>query len=244
MKGFSVGDQVEYSITEDCLYLATVKRLVPESNTCWITLHDKYSTYQKVNMDRLSHKRSDRCKVVPPVGTEVHVLEYKDDDTPIWWWKATISDAKCYYSECTGGPVRVTFKNGWKCVQLQDIRLAVPPKEEEEEEEEPSCKYCKNRPCFGGHSVCGSCYVSDKVDAVMDVLEERTKAIPMDWKPPHQYHWKWRQLILTRALVAQSSANNSKRRQKRLQKQLVELSAWLDDVLPEHLDEQAWEPSE
>jgi hypothetical protein len=63
------------------------------------------------------------------------------------------------------------------------------------------------------------------------VLEARIKLVPFDTK--HQ--WKWNQLLLTRALVAQGGSG--KRRQKRLQKQLIHLSTWLDEALPVRINE-------
>jgi hypothetical protein len=58
--------------------------------------------------------------------------------------------------------------------------------------EKGGCKICGSLSIFGQHSLCGPCYVDDKVDGVMDVLEERFRK---SWNPSALCQWKWRQLL-------------------------------------------------
>jgi hypothetical protein len=242
MKGFCVGNRIECSLTGlvgreglwTALYPGTVIEVLEEDGSSYVVALDNYLPRLRVTQDRLFHQRNiaDRCTVPPKEGTLVHVLEY-DNEIPVWW-EATVAYSLGGYQY-----VKVNWRHQWKnhapsqWVSWRSIRLAVPV-----EEEEQLCKDCGKHPLFNKHSVCGACYVADKVDGIMDVLEARIKLVPFDKK--HQ--WKWNRLLLTRALVAQGGGG--KRRQKRLQKQLIHLSTWLDEVLPEHWDEQEWEMRE
>lgn len=248
-EGFSVGNRVDCSLTGlagreglwHALYPGTVIELVPDSDGLfYFVALDNFLPSILLKRERLSHQREDRCITLPAVGEMVHVLEY-DKEVPVWWEAKVIEHwgAKSYI-------IRVQWLRKWvdhpllEWIGLKKVRPAVAPEPLLELAAPILCKHCEKRPPFGKHKMCGACYVSDKVDLVMDALDERAKDAE---RPPPYYRWKHRQLLLTRALIVQQGGQSA-RRDKRLQKKLVYLTAWMHDALPEHPDEQAWEPDD
>lgn len=183
MKGFCVGNRIDCSLTGligreglwTALYPGTVIEVLGEDEEMdvgsYVVALDNYLPRLQVTQDQLFHQRNiaHRCTVIPKEGTLVHVLAY-DNEIPVWWEATTMA------SSGDGAIVKVNWKNHalsqWVC--RNSIRLAVPV----EEEEEQLCKDCGKHPLFNKHSVCGACYVADKVDGIMDVLEARIKLVP------------------------------------------------------------------
>jgi hypothetical protein len=241
MEGFKVGDKVDCDISElptfktfkqDVLYPGTIIAEELKGVFYYVDLSCIGRPQVLLAKRRLTPERTDVCETLPNIGDQIHV-QYFEPDNPIpFWRKATVKHvfgkniASCFLDG--------TFVYKW----LGDfIRPAVAPLPKEEVFT-PSCKECEKHPRFGQHKTCGACFVYDKVDRIMDALDERAQECE---HLPARYRWNQRQLLLTRALIAQQGGQSS-RRDKRLQKKLIHLTAWFDDVLPKYVDEQEWKP--
>jgi len=241
MEGFKVGDKVDCDIEghralktfkQDVLYPGTITEELNGALYYYVDLSCIGHSRVLLAKHRLFPKRTDLCKTMPNVGDQIHV-QYFDLDNPIpFWRKATVKNN-------FGSNIAASFADGTYVYKWMSdpIRPAIAPLPKEEEVVTPSCKECGKHPRFGQHKTCGACFVSDKVDRIMDSLDERAQECD---QLPSRYRWNQRQLLLTRALIAQQGGQSS-RRDKRLQKKLIHLCAWMDDVLPKYVDEQEWE---
>lgn len=250
---FKIGDRVDCSLTGlvkyeglwYALYPGTIVDTIDEEGLQYFVTLDNYRSLV-LKKHRLSLPRNDRCKYMPLIGSHVHVLE-NDIDVPVWW-EAMVTNItwipKCKIQVNWLGKYK-DHENTSDSIPLDCVRPAMAPMVADVAIV-PSCFYCKdqgekNRPYFGNHVQCRSCFVEDKVDPILTAFQER-RAASHDYELPVNYNWKQRQLILTRALIVQRGGQNA-RRDKRLQKKLMDLVKWMDKHLPEHPDEQEWEPS-